>query len=77
MDKVRESNFELLRLIAMFFIVLYHSLLKFIAVVDDNPIYQAMFLSLHVAVICFVLISGYFHIKPSVRSGVVLQLFRK
>ncbi len=69
MDKVRESNFELLRLIAMFFIVLYHLLLKFIVVVDDAPIYQASFLPLHVAVICFVLISGFFHIKPSVRGG--------
>lgn len=72
MNKVRESNFELLRLIAMFFIVLYHLLLKFIVVVDSAPIYQALFFPLHVAVICFVLISGYFHIKPSVRGGAKL-----
>ena len=72
MNKVRESNFELLRLIAMFFIVLYHLLLKFIVVVDDNPIFQAVFLPLHVAVICFVLISGYFHIKPSIYGGAKL-----
>lgn len=69
MNKVRESNFELLRLIAMFFIVWYHLLLKFIVVVDESPIYKAMFLPLHVAVICFVLISGYFHIKPTLRGG--------
>ena len=72
MNKVRESNFELLRLIAMFFIVLYHLLLKFIVVVDDNPIFQAVFMPLHVAVICFVLISGYFHIKPSIYGGAKL-----
>ena len=72
MEEVRESSFELLRLIAMFFIVLYHLLLKFIVVFDGAPIYLALFLPLHVAVICFVLISGYFHIKPSVRGGVKL-----
>ena len=69
MKNVRESNFELLRLIAMLFIVWYHTLLKFIVVVDASPIYQALFLPLHVAVICFVLISGYFHIKPSVHGA--------
>ena len=69
MIKVRESNFELLRLIAMFFIVWYHLLLKFIVVVDESPIYKAMFIPLHVAVVCFVLISGYFHIKPTLRGG--------
>ena len=69
MTKYRESNFELLRLIAMFLIVLYHLLLKFIAIYDNNPIYHALFIPLHVAVICFVLISGYFHIKPSMRGG--------
>ena len=68
MNKFRESNFELLRLVAMFFIVWYHLLLKFIVVEDETPIYKAMFLPLHVSVICFVLISGYFHIKPSVRG---------
>ena len=74
MSKVRESNYELLRLIAMFFIVWYHLLLKFIVPVDDAPVYKAIYLPLHVAVICFVLISGYFHIKPSVR-GVAKLLF--
>ena len=69
MNIARESNFEMLRLIAMFFIVWYHLLLKFIVVIDDTPIYKAMYLPLHVAVICFVLISGYFHIKPSLHGG--------
>ena len=69
MTKKRESNLELLRLISMFFIVLYHLLLKFIVEIDDSPIYMAMYLPLHVAVICFVLISGYFHITPSLCGG--------
>ena len=71
--KLRESNFELLRLISMLFIVWYHLLLMFIVKIDDNPIYKAAYLPLHIAVICFVLLSGYFHIKPSVRG--VARLF--
>lgn len=72
--KERESNFELLRLVAMFFIVLYHLLLWFIVKYDNNVIYRAMYLPLHVAVLCFVMISGYFHIKPSFR-GLVKLIF--
>lgn len=63
--EARHSNFELLRLISMFFIVLYHFLRWF---VQDNPshhVLQALWLPLHVGVVCFVLISGYFRIKPS------------
>jgi len=66
--KLRESNFELLRLIAMLFIVWYHLLCFFVVKIDDAPVYKAMYLPLHVAVICFVLISGYFRIRPSVRG---------
>lgn len=69
---VRQSNFELLRLVSMFFIVFYHLLRFFIVKIDDAVIYKAMYLPLHVAVICFVLISGYFHIKPSFRGTVKL-----
>lgn len=65
---MRNSNFELLRLVAMFFIVFYHILCFVIVKVDDSLIYRALWLPLHVAVICFVLISGYFHIKPSLRG---------
>lgn len=67
-NKTRESNFELLRFLAMYFIVFYHLLLFFVVKVDDNVLYKAMYLPLHVAVLCFVLISGYFHIKPSFRG---------
>lgn len=68
----RQSCFELLRLIAMFFIVLYHLLLWF---VQDNPSHdglKALWLPLHVGVICFVLISGYFRIKPSSKGFIKL-----
>lgn len=68
----RESCFELLRLISMFCIVLYHFLLWF---VQDNPSHselKALWLPLHVGVICFVLVSGYFKIKPSSRGFIKL-----
>lgn len=68
--KDRESNFELLRLVSIFFIVLYHILFFIIVKVDENPIFRALYLPLHVAVICFVLISGYFHIRPSLRGAI-------
>ena len=64
----RDSNFELLRLLAMWFILTYHLISFFIVKLDDNPIYKTIQLPLHVAVICFVLISGYFHIKTSLRG---------
>ena len=70
--KVRESNFELLRLVAMYFILLYHMLSFFIVKVDDASLYKALWLPLHIAVVCFVLISGYFHIKPSFKGIVKL-----
>lgn len=69
---IRQSNFELLRLVSMFFIVFYHLLRFFVVKIDDAVFYKAMYLPLHVAVICFVLISGYFHIKPSFRGAVKL-----
>ncbi len=70
--KERQSCFELLRLISMFFIVLYHFLRWF---VQDNPSHnglQALWLPLHVGVVCFVLISGYFRIKPSSKGFIKL-----
>ena len=65
---MRESNFELLRIVSMFFIVLYHLLYYFISVWSCDAFYKALFLPLHVGVICFVLISGYFHINPSLKG---------
>lgn len=68
----RLSNFELLRLLSMFLIVFYHLLLWF---VQDNPGHEwvrALWIPLHVGVVCFVLISGYFRIRPSLRGILVL-----
>lgn len=61
----RQSNFELLRLISMFYIILYHLLWFFVIGSNNSTIYKALCIPLHVGVLCFVLISGYFHIRPS------------
>lgn len=60
----------------MLFIVTYHFLRD---IVENNPDtagieLKAIWLPLHIAVICFLLISGYFHIKPSVMGGGKLLL---
>lgn len=61
---VRKSNFELLRLLAMFLIVLYHI---FIGTYEANPDFasRSLWIPLHLGVPVFILISGYFHIKFS------------
>ena len=56
----------------MFMIVYYHLLRWF---VQDNPAFDwvsALWLPLHVGVVVFVLISGFFHIKASSRGLIVL-----
>ena len=66
--KTRNSAIELVRLLAMFMIVYYHLILFFIEPIDSNPIYKAIQIPLHIGVILFVLISGYFGIRPSFRG---------
>ena len=66
--KVRNSAIELVRILAMFMIVYYHFILFFIEPIDTNPIYKAIQIPLHIGVILFVLISGYFGIKPTFRG---------
>ena len=68
----RQSNFELLRLLSIFFIVFYHLLRWF---VQGNPAFdwvRALWLPLHVGVVVFILLSGYFHIRPSSRGLILL-----
>lgn len=73
-DKVntRESSFELIRILAQFFIVFYHIFLFFIYPTTDEPFHKAIWLPLHIGVILFVLISGYFCIKPSIKGFIKL-----
>lgn len=66
--KERNSSFELLRIISMLFIVIYHLL---ITVYSNNPteiIYRGSWLPLHIGVILYVFISGYFGIKCNING---------
>lgn len=67
--KERNSNFELLRLFSMFLIVSQHLLLT------NTTTQEAFYVVVHIAVPCFVLISGYFGIKFSIKG--LLNLFIK
>lgn len=68
--KERESSFELLRLIAQYMIVIYHILLFWFVLEGPNPqpIFKALWIPLHIGVILYVLISGYFGIRFSIKG---------
>lgn len=78
-EKFRDSSFELLRIIAQYMIVVYHILLFWFVL--DNPGYEPMFkvawIPLHIGVILYVLISGYFGIRFSIKGlfHILSQLF--
>ena len=59
----RDSSFELIRVIAQYFIVLYHILLVIVYKNTNIEFYHAIWLPLHIGVPLFVMISGYFRIK--------------
>lgn len=69
----RESQFELLRLIAQFFIVFYHLFLC-LNTLTENTFYKALEIPMHIGVILFVLLSGYFGIRPSSKGFIKLLL---
>lgn len=71
MKKERNSSFELLRLCAQFFIVLYHMLLflngaQFVN--NTDILSNALWIPLHIGVPVFVIISGYWGIRPSIKG---------
>lgn len=68
--KERESSFELLRIVAQILIVYYHILLFAVYPLSNESIYKAIWIPLHIGVPLFILISGYFRIKTSVRGAV-------
>lgn len=70
--KERESSYELIRIIAQVFIVYYHILLFAIYPLNSESLYKAIWLPFHVGVPVFVMLSGYFGIKPSVKGLVKL-----
>lgn len=65
----RQSNFELLRIASMFMIVFYHLVFFIVAPANpDTPFWRSFQLALHIGVILFVLVSGYFGIKASAKG---------
>lgn len=68
-QKTRQSNIELLRCIAMLFIIVYHLCLFALGGIQTGTnLYQAIQIPLHIGVPLFVLISGYFGIRFSLSS---------
>lgn len=66
MKTVRQSNFELLRLVCMLIIVIYHVFIHVVIPVAGNErVYAALITVFHIGVLDFVMISGYFGIKHS------------
>jgi len=76
--KERQSNFELLRIIALFFVLIFHSNFHTLGYptpveVIGNPVqYLCEFLVQGLTVVCvnvFVLLSGWFGIRPSLKGA--------
>lgn len=65
---LRKSNIELLRIFSMLYIIFYHILIHSIAPTykDFDFLLKPITATLHVGVICFILISGYFGVKLTV-----------
>ena len=72
--KERNASFELMRILCMMMIVYYHLLIRVDAsVFISTPELRAVTIPLHIAVVCFVLISGYFGVKESWKK--ILRFF--
>ena len=70
----RNSSFELLRILSQVFIVLYHICYIWQGKeYSSQPFFQAVSIPLHIGVVVFVLLSGYFTIKFKI-SGLVKLL---
>ncbi|MGM9693564.1 MAG: acyltransferase family protein [Alloprevotella sp.] len=66
--QVRSSNFELLRIFAMMSIIFYHCLSEYAPKVEDERLALSMYYILHWGVPVFLLISGFFSVKFSVKK---------
>ena len=73
----RASNIELLRIVSMIIIVFYHIITNSVVPNFSNEMYltKPLISILHLGVICFVLISGYWGIKFSLKSFFRLVLY--
>lgn len=86
MKKVRNSNMELLRVIAMLFVLIVHcgyavyGFPRLNKVVSDTPLWIMRMTIQHATICCvniFVLLSGWFGIRPTLKGGLYLlfQIF--
>lgn len=66
--KSRNSSIELLRIISMWMIVFYHFHTHVLQYGSDAVVYRAVQIPIHIAVISFVLISGFFGINASIKG---------
>lgn len=64
----RNSSIELLRIICMLFIVIYHFIIKTNTCWQLDANFSTFVLPLHVAVICFILITGYYGTNLNIRK---------
>ena len=69
----RNSIFELIRIVAMFMIVIYHLIMFFVSpYYPTESFYKGIQIPLHIGVILFVLISGYWGIKSTMKGFIKL-----
>lgn len=66
--KNRNSSIEMLRIISMWMIVFYHFHTHVLQYGSDDVFFRAVQIPIHIAVICFILISGYFGINASIKG---------
>lgn len=64
----RNSSFELLRIVAMWMIVFYHFHTNTLEHLSDNVFFRVVQIPLHVSVPLFIMISGYYGIRVSLRG---------
>lgn len=79
----RSSNIELLRIVSQYIIIIYHIFVFCVLpLYPDITIYRGVMIPFHIGVGVFVLISGYFGIKPTTKGivkllGISVSLFIK
>ena len=72
--KERESNFELCRLVCMFYIVFYHLIIHVPGLYQEVSWARPLRTLMHIGVVVFVMISGYFGIRRSLRGFLKIAL---
>lgn len=64
----RNSSIELLRIISMWMIVFYHFHTHVLQAGSEAVVFRAVQIPIHIAVLCYILTSGYFGIHASIKG---------